>query len=85
MIPFEELLDISEDSISRERLIEAFRYFSEKYDDVSLPMIMEVLMELQTHSQPEQSSIPPEPEYKPRPYKRKPKPRPRKKNKKKKH
>lgn len=97
MNPFEELLDISEDSISRERLIEAFEHFSEKYDDVSLPMVMQVLMEFQAHSQPEQPSIPPEHEYQPRLYnprskpkpkpkpKPKTKPKPRKKNKNKKH
>ena len=87
MNPFEELLDESAESISAERLIEAFTYFNENYDDVSLPAIMRILMDYGTIVPSEQPSTAPDdsvPTAKARPYKPKAKPRPRKKSKKKK-
>lgn len=87
MIPFEELLDESAESISTERLVEAFTYFNENHGDVSLPVMMGILMELGKNVPSKQPNTAPDdsvPTAKPRPYKPKAKPRPRKKSKKKK-
>lgn len=46
MNAFEELIDTTEKTISKEKIIEAFRYFQDEHDKINLSMIVSILQDI---------------------------------------